>query len=193
VKRSMRVKFFIVLAAAKLLVGFVSPALAQASTDLAPLVILVRHAEKACTNSDDPPLSQAGKKRAEALAAALASAGVGRVITTDFRRTNETAGPLAQALALQPVVINLKNGPTDLPAHIGRVVDAARASNDGAVLVVGHTVTIPGMITGLGGPEMGEISESEYSNLFVLVGGPKIRVVRSHYGAPDHNSQPDCN
>jgi hypothetical protein len=55
------------------------------------------------------------------------------------------------------------------------------------------TVTIPGIITGLGGPEMGEISESEYSNLFVLVGGPKIRVVRSHYGAPDHNSQPDCN
>jgi hypothetical protein len=40
---------------------------------------------------------------------------------------------------------------------------------------------------------MGEIPESEYSNLFVLVGGPKIRVVRSHYGAPDHNSQPDCN
>src|SRR5262245_34068932 len=119
VKRSMLVKFFIVWAAAKLLVGIVSPVLAQASTDLAPLVILVRHAEKACTNSDDdPPLSQAGKKRAEALAAALASAGVKRVITTDFRRTNETAGPLAQALALQPVVINLKNGPTDLPAHI---------------------------------------------------------------------------
>ena len=66
------------------------------------------------------------------------------------------------------------------------------ASNNGTVLVVGHTNTIPDIIARLGGPKTGEIQESEYSNLFVLVGDPETRLVRSYYGAAD-SPQPECN
>jgi broad specificity phosphatase PhoE len=186
-------KSLIVFATAVIWADYASPALAQAPAPGAvPLIIVVRHAEKACTPHDDPPLSQAGKKRAEDLAAALGGAKVRRVITTDFRRTSETAAPLAQALALQPIVIKLKDGPVDVGTHIGKVVDAVRASNEGTVLVVGHTITIPDIIDRLGGPKPGEIPESEYSNLFLLVGDSGTRLVRSHYGAAD-SPQPACN
>jgi hypothetical protein len=94
--------------------------------------------------------------------------------------------------SLHPVVINLMDGPIDVSTHIGKVVDAVRASNNGIVLVVGHTITIPDIIARLGGPKTGEISESEYSNLFVLVGGAETRLVRSYFGAAD-SPQPGCN
>jgi broad specificity phosphatase PhoE len=195
VKRHTLTRSLVVFATAAIWANCASPAPAQAPGpgDSVPLIILVRHAEKACTPEDDPPLSQAGKKRAEDLAAALGGAKVRRVITTDFRRTSETAAPLAQALALHPVVIKFKDGPVDVGTHIGKVVDAIRASNDGTVLVVGHTITIPDIIDRLGGPKPGKILESEYSNLFVLVGeDPGTRLVRSHYGAAD-SPQPACN
>ena len=82
-------------------------------------------------------------------------------------------------------MINLKDSPTD-STHIGRVVDAIRASDKGTVLVVGHTITIPDIVARLGGPKIGEISDAEYSNLFVLVGDSEKRLVRSRYGAADH-------
>ena len=193
-KRHALTKLPVLFAAVVIWANCASPGLAQVPGpgDSVPLIILVRHAEKACTPADDPPLSQAGKKRAEDLAAALGGAKVRRVITTDFRRTSETARPLAQALGLQPVVINLKGSPTDLNTHIGQVVDAIRASNSGTVLVVGHTITIPDIIARLGGPKTGEISESGYSNLFVLLGVSEMRLVRSVYGAAD-SPQPGCN
>src|SRR5690348_17209435 len=54
-------------------------------------VILVRHAEKASQTESDPVLSEAGTQRAKDLAAALADAGVGSVITTQLQRTRLTA------------------------------------------------------------------------------------------------------
>jgi len=193
-KRCTLAKLPVFLAAIVMGANCASPVFAQAAGPGAsvPLVVIVRHAEKACAPPDDPPLSQAGMKRADDLAAALGGAKVTRVIITDFRRTYETARPLAQALAVQPVVINLKDNPSDVSSHVGRVVDAVRAATSGTVLVVGHTVTVPDIIARLGGPEIAAISESEYSNLFVLVGDAEPRLVRSYYGAA-HSPQPGCN
>ena len=42
-----------------------------AATDAAPVIFIVRHAEKATTGGNDPDLSVAGQKRAEALARIL--------------------------------------------------------------------------------------------------------------------------
>jgi broad specificity phosphatase PhoE len=182
---------FIVFATVASLASCPSLARAQAPSDSVPLIILVRHAEKACTLADDPPLSQAGEKRAEDLAVVLDGAKVKHIITTDFRRTNETAKPLAQTLGLHPVMIKLKD--KDVNSHIGQVVDAIHALDSGTVLVVGHTTTIPAIIARLGGPKIGEILESEYSNLFVLVGDSEPRLVRSLYGAAVGKAQPGCN
>ena len=63
-------------------------------------VFVVRHAEKQ-SESNEPgvPLSEAGRARANKLAALLKSAGVTAIYSTDFVRTLETAEPLARASA----------------------------------------------------------------------------------------------
>src|SRR5262245_40428559 len=74
-----------------------------ASTSAEPaLVLLVRHAEKAKDAGNDPPLTAAGTQRAEDLALALRDAGVTTIVTTQLRRTGDTARPLATALKLTP-------------------------------------------------------------------------------------------
>ena len=59
-------------------------------------VFVVRHAEKQ-SESNEPgvPLSEAGRARANRLAAYLKNAGVTAIYSTDFVRTLETAEPLA--------------------------------------------------------------------------------------------------
>src|SRR5579864_8198921 len=79
---------------------------AQAADEL-PVLILVRHADKAAQPVDDPPLTAAGTKRAQDLAEALRSAGVAAIITTQLRRTRDTAQPLATALGIVPEVVKV--------------------------------------------------------------------------------------
>ena len=57
-------------------------------------IYLVRHAEKA--KGKDPVLTAQGKQRAENLAQMLQDAGVTRVYSTDYRRTQQTAAPSAK-------------------------------------------------------------------------------------------------
>src|SRR5436190_14562088 len=70
-----------------------------------PTLVLVRHANTAAL--PDRPLSEAGLKRAQDLAAALRNAGVTAIITTQLRRTRETAQPLSAVLGLVPEVIQV--------------------------------------------------------------------------------------
>src|SRR5215471_7959478 len=72
-----------------------------------PVLVLVRHADKAAQPADDPPLTTAGMKRAQDLATTLQDAGVTAIITTQLRRTRETAQPLATALGLTPEVLKV--------------------------------------------------------------------------------------
>src|SRR5262245_11835906 len=62
------------------------------------LVFVIRHAERAdagMSAQTDPPLSAAGEARAQKLAAMLADAGVQDIFATEFKRTQDTAKPLA--------------------------------------------------------------------------------------------------
>ena len=68
-------------------------------------VILVRHAEKASEPPDNPPLSEAGAARAEALVHALADARIDAVIATQYRRTQDTGREVATARGLTPIVV----------------------------------------------------------------------------------------
>ncbi|HEY7235878.1 MAG TPA: histidine phosphatase family protein, partial [Gemmatimonadaceae bacterium] len=71
----------------------------------ATTVILVRHAEKAATPADDPPLTKAGQARARALAVIAHDAGVTAIVTTQFVRSRTTAEPAASALGITPEVV----------------------------------------------------------------------------------------
>ncbi len=122
------------------------------------LILLVRHAERApSAPTDDPPLTEAGKARAERLAAMVAKAGVRTVFTTRFRRTQETAKPLLDVLKLE----RTEESDTD------QLVAKLRARLDENVLVVGHSDTVPDVIKAFGGPAVA-IDDDEFDDLFVL-------------------------
>jgi len=153
------------------------------------LIILVRHAEKSAEDPADPGLSAAGLARAQALALALHNAGVSSIFTTQFKRTRETALPLAQVMHITPQVLSAKRG----AEHVKEVAAAVRASS-GTVLVVGHGNTVPAIATALGAPAMKEFCESSYSHMLVLrPAGPDMHVVQIRYGEAD-TGQPgaDC-
>ena len=69
-------------------------------------ILLIRHAESLWNaegrwqGQEDPPLSARGLEQAEALAAALAGAGVERIVDSDLRAPATPPQPLARALGL---------------------------------------------------------------------------------------------
>ena len=145
--------------------------------------MLVRHAEK--LGGSDPGLTDAGRARAEALAAVLADAGVDHLVASQFRRTTDTAAPLAARLGLE-----VETRPLDLddaPASSVEIVRELAASRPGrTVVVVGHSNTVPAMAQALTGVALDDLDEADYDNLFVvLYDGDRGRLIRSRYGAPD--------
>jgi phosphohistidine phosphatase SixA len=144
------------------------------------LIILVRHAEKASDQGNDPALTQAGTARADALKTALGDAGVGAIITTEWQRTRLTGAPLAQALGIESVTVGTAQG--ESAQHPQKVADTVRAQSAGVVLVVGHSNTVPAIILALGGPDVGKIGDDDYGNLYLLWRhAGKVRLVKSRY------------
>jgi broad specificity phosphatase PhoE len=143
--------------------------------DCALTVILTRHAERAQSADDDPPLSVEGKRRAQLLASLLGTASVSAIYATESRRTQETAQPLADLMHL--VVQRIDADQTSV------LVDAIRKHQNGVVVAVGHSNTVPNIIAALGGPPV-QIGEAEFDNLFVVsIAGGDVNVVRLRYGA----------
>lgn len=71
-------------------------------------IFLVRHAERVDAGGapqSDPDLSDAGRTRAAALAQTLRDAKISAIFVTEFRRTQETAKPLAAKLGIRATVI----------------------------------------------------------------------------------------
>jgi 2,3-bisphosphoglycerate-dependent phosphoglycerate mutase len=142
-------------------------------------VFVVRHAERADTGAlaspmmaSDPDLSDAGKVRAESLATTLKDAGITAIFTTEYKRTQQTAAPLAKALGLQVTTVSAR----DMPGLIEKV----KASN-GNVLVVGHSNTVGDVVSRLGVTDAVKLGDNDYDNLFVVVRGEKPVLVRLHF------------
>lgn len=141
-------------------------------------VIVVRHAEKA-DQTRDTPLSAQGQARAKALADLLRGAGVTHVVTSEYLRSQETAAPLAKALGLTAEKVPAR----DLPALVARLRALDPAS---IVVVVGHSDTIPPMLTALGWPGTLVLREGDFDDVFVLAphAGQRASMVRLKYGQP---------
>lgn len=176
---------------ARLMLGMLLPTLAAPLCAEPPLVVLVRHAEKAAEPGADPGLSPAGQARAQALQAALGFAGIGVVVTTQYRRTRETAQPVAERLKLVPTVVEARRG-EDAAVHIADLVAAVRQQTK-PVLVVGHSNTVTALVAALGGPVLPELCESSFGHLFVLSpAGERGGVVQARYGQSDPAPTPGC-
>lgn len=133
----------------------------------------MRHAEKAAVGGKDPDLSEAGRTRAEALATILKDEKITAIYATEFKRTQETAAPLAQAQGLKTTVVPAASIST--PAFIEKLKESS-----GNVLVVGHGDTIPGLLKALGLSDSINIGENDYDNLFVGELGEKPHFIRLH-------------
>ena len=122
--------------------------------------VVVRHAEKASDDTRDPPLSDTGRARADALASLLHSRNVVATYATGFRRTRDTAAPTALEHDLSITAYD-----ADAPADA--VATRLRRSHDrGTVLVVGHSNTVPGIVSALCECQVAPIDESDYGNVF---------------------------
>ena len=138
----------------------------------APVIFIVRHAEKTSTGDKDPDLSGDGRKRADALAGILKDSEITSVFVTEFKRTQETAAPTARAAHVSPTVI---------PANdISALANKLRTLN-GNALVVGHGNTIPDLLKALGIAAPVSVPENDYTQIFAVFVGDTPQLVRLHY------------
>jgi phosphohistidine phosphatase SixA len=155
------------------------------------LVFIVRHAEKANATEPDPSLSEAGQARAAALAVALRDAQVTDILVTSRKRTRETASVVADARQLVAHVVPLTPKTAE---HILAVAAAVREAKGNAVLVVGHSNTVTGIIAALGAPKLPDLCDAQYANLFIVRlparGEPSL--IRTQYGTPDPADAGSC-
>src|SRR5262245_55535847 len=116
-------------------------------------IYLVRHTEKASWLSDRDldafqPLSPEGIVRAAVLADRLKTAGIAAVYTSRTPRTIETAVPLVQAAGIPITANDATTRPDEMAAFLARLREKHGA--DKAVLIVGHSNTIPELLRSLG-------------------------------------------
>jgi broad specificity phosphatase PhoE len=122
-------------------------------------VFIVRHAEK-LDNTPYSVLSPDGHKRAAVLRDQLQDKKIDLIFATPFKRTQETAGPLAQALNKAPLIY--RNNAEDSIANI------IKANKDKNILLVGHSGNIPAIIEKITGNKIRPLSEQEYDNLYII-------------------------
>lgn len=146
-------------------------------------VVIVRHAEKAQDDPKDPSLNEAGRARAEALASALDSAGVGAVYSTQYKRNVQTAEPLAKRLGL---AVTQKPIGGDTAAHSKEMAREVLAREKGkTVLVVGHSNTVPDLVKAFSGSTVEPLTEADYDRIFIVVVPPSgpARLFKTRYGS----------
>jgi phosphohistidine phosphatase SixA len=174
-----------------------SPPPVLAVTPNSALVVVVRHAERGTDDLADPTLTPAGLRRAEALAVAVEHLGVNSIITTHLKRTQLTAQPTALKSGAKVTVVTPKRG--DTPGHIADVVAAVEAvwrEQKGAVLVVGHSNTVPLIVKALSGVSVPNMCESQHAD-FYLVALPSsektpARLLHTRYGEAEAPPSVDC-
>jgi phosphohistidine phosphatase SixA len=105
----------------------------------------------------DPDLVPAGQYRAARLADRLAGEPIRAIYVSTYRRTHQTAAPLAARLGLAPIIYD----PADTPALVVRV----RAGPLPA-LIVGHSNTVPDIVEQLGGARPGPMAHEDFGDLW---------------------------
>ncbi len=132
------------------------PALASAEPSA---IYLVRHGEKTAVGQD-PELTPRGQERARHVAAILHRAGISAIFSTPTVRTRQTAAPLAQRTGLTVQIYD--------PRAPKALVEKVRGLS-GAVVVVGHSNTLPELVKLFGGAPGAEIGDDEYDRLYQLL------------------------
>lgn len=156
----------------------------DADTDRPTLVYVTRHAEKSFTGGEDPLLSDQGTRRAQALAHGLGDVGVRAIYVTQFRRTHDTAAPLAKQAGVETSALEVDH--KDPRPYVERLANDITANHQGkTVVVVSHSNTLPLIVERLGGESVPAIEDDVYGDLFVVTlpaNGETKSVTKSRYG-----------
>jgi hypothetical protein len=173
-------------------------------------VLLVRHAERADNSANSPLSSPDGLARADALARVALPVGIEAIYATETCRTTQTVQPLALLLDLpiqiQPVGVldGIEHCEPEIVAktllfagNMDALVDTILQDHaGGAVLIAGHSNTVPPMIEAFGAPcptsGCDTIDDDAFDNLFVVTvfadsvtgGDPVAALAHLKYGAP---------
>lgn len=128
----------------------------------ATIIYLVRHAEKAKEGGRDPLLTTVGMGRAERLKEILFHANIDEIYSTDYKRTQLTAEPLAVAKG-KPIQ---SYNPRELKAFANQLKAKSKGNR---ILVSGHSNTTPTLTNALLGEEkFAMLEETQYDHLFVV-------------------------
>lgn len=142
-------------------------------------VLLVRHAEKSAQPPDNPTISPAGQARSQELARVLDGANIRAIYATQFARTQQTVEPMAKRLGLPVTQVDA----SDVAGLVNHILANHRGE---AILVAGHSNTVPNIIEKLNAGQIPAINDTEYDKLFVVTvyRFGKAKVVQLRYGSP---------
>jgi broad specificity phosphatase PhoE len=146
-------------------------------------IIFVRHADTDTTMAEggDPPLNARGRARAELLADFIEDvdvvAGVDAIYASEFRRTQQTAAPLAERLGLEVEIAD----PYEVAEFTQNIL---RRHKGEIVLVVSHSDAIAPLIEELhGSKKLPEMAKDDFDELYI-VSSPwfgRVKTLRLHY------------
>jgi broad specificity phosphatase PhoE len=178
VRRRRRIQVFVIYTA--IAIGLAWFFESQATTT----IIFVRHAEQTDHEADDPPLSEAGQRRAAELTRQLADAdvvaGIDAIYSTSYKRSTETAAMLSERLDL-PINIYDAND-TEMVLE-----EILRNHKGKIILVVGHSNTVPELIANLGASKkVPPIARDEFDNIYIISipWFGKTKTIRLRFGEP---------
>lgn len=128
-------------------------------------IFIVRHGEK-ISEEADAVLSEAGHKRAQCLADTLRDANLRTIYTSELKRTQQTAAPVADASGLRPKVVPAKQVETLVRDVMG---DPATS-----ILIVNHGNLIPKIVGQLGAGDVPPMAPPEYDRMIL------VQIVNGH-------------
>jgi len=131
---------------------------ATMSAPAPPATYVMRHLNTPA-GERDPDLLPEGQRAADALVGWFARerARPAAIYVSTYRRTLQTAVPLAAQLGLTPIVYD----PADTPGLIARV----RAGPQPA-LIVGHSNTVPDLVAALGGTRPAPLVHEDFGDIW---------------------------
>jgi broad specificity phosphatase PhoE len=161
-----------------LALALLAPLSSLAAQDAPLTVFLVRHAEKGSENPD-PSLTAAGRRRADELARVLKDAHVTALFASEFKRTQETLAPLAQATGLVPMLVNAGKM-DDLVAMLRALPAGSRA------VVASHSNLVHLIVERLSGQKVPPLTDLDYDRMVVVTvaGDGRGQAVVLRYGEP---------
>ncbi|KLI64349.1 histidine phosphatase family protein [Aurantiacibacter marinus] len=130
-------------------------------------IFVIRHLQK--EQGDDPSLTSEGAAAAERLAHLLADEDISAIYATRTRRAMETAAPLANMTDIAITAYDPQN-----PEALATPV----AENEGAVLVVGHSNTVPDLIVRFGGNSAPQLTEEDYGTVFAIDSAGEVHEIK---------------